>query len=99
MEYNIQKTIRKNINIDKNKVRYRIYQLGLSFLFTTAATMIYTYFMGYFLSPDKVVIVHLNGIGEANFEFVMILFFIPLAIYFFIDLYSNVLPRIKRGEL
>jgi len=43
--------------------------------------LLYTFFSAY-LSPIKTVIVDINGIGEANVEFVFLLASIPCVMYY-----------------
>ena len=88
---------RKN-KINKNKLRYRFYQLGAAFLSTCMFLMLLTFFTAY-VQPSKTVTVTIDSRNEANVELIMILMFLPITIFLLYDMRVNLLPKIKEGKL
>jgi len=64
-----------------SRVRFSIIIVSSIILFSSYLILLYTFFSAY-LSPIKTVIVDVNGIGEANIEFVFLLASIPCVMYY-----------------
>ena len=63
------------------RARFRVILVSSIILFASYLILLYTFISAY-LSPVKTVIVHVNGIGEANIEFVFLLASIPCVMYY-----------------
>ena len=64
-----------------SKARFRIIIVSSIVLVASYLILLATFFSAY-LSPIKTVIVDINGIGEANLEFVFLLASIPCVMYY-----------------
>jgi len=64
-----------------SRVRFSLIIVSSVILFSSYLILLFTFFSAY-LSPIKTVIVDINGIGEANLEFVFLLASIPCVMYY-----------------
>jgi len=64
-----------------SRTRFTVIVASSIILFSSYLIILYTFFSAY-LSPIKTVIVDINGIGEANVEFVFLLASIPCVMYY-----------------
>ena len=58
-------------------IKEHIKIIGLSIMLGCTFVLMLTFFMA-FASPDKSILVTINTYGEANLEFIMLLFAIPI---------------------
>lgn len=85
-------------NIIRKNIRSFSYLMGVSFLVTSAFVLLKIFFKAYF-TTDQQIIFSINHFNEANIELGLMLIAMPFLFYICFDVFKNVLPKIKRGEL
>lgn len=70
--------MRKN---ETMKFKTLIILSGLGFMLASTLIMVWTFLGAYLSPPNYSIIVSVNNYNEANAEFIMLLFFVPVCIY------------------
>ena len=70
------------------KLRTFVILSSLGFMLASSLVLSWT-FLGAFLRPDKSITIHTNRFGEALYELLMLIYFIPASVYTIMYLVKN----------